>query len=161
MKKNRLFISMLLLLSCGLEAWAQQSSQQLVVWQKNGEKVYFNLDEEPETTFEGTQLVIKTSKTTVFYQIQNVLRYTFEGPMTAIDSPKLRPNEVIFRQGSDQISFEGLPDGTILEVFSLDGKKISAMKARGGQQTILSLTSQPAGTYIVKIGEATYKFQKR
>ncbi len=159
--KKRLFISMLFLLSCGVEVWAQQSSQQLVVWQKSGEKMYFDLTEEPETTFEGTQLVIKTSKTTVFYQLENVLRYTFEGPMTAIDGPKLRPGEIVFRQGADQVAFEGLTDGTRIDVYTLDGKKLKSLTARGSQQAVVSLAGQPVGTYIIKVGDATYKFLNR
>ena len=142
-------------------AFAQDATQRLVVWQKSGEKVYFDLTEEPETTFEGTQLVIKTNTTTVFYQLENVLRYTYEGTMTAIDGPKLKPGEVRFKQGSDQMAFDGLPDGTTLEVYSLDGKKLFTRQALGGQRTVLSLASHPAGTYIVKVGDATYKFLKR
>ena len=142
-------------------AFAQADSQRLVVWQKSGEKVYFDLNEEPETTFEGTQLVIKTNTTTVYYQLENVLRYTYEGAMTAIEGPKLRPGEVRFMQGSDQMAFDGLPDGTTLEVYSLDGKKLFTKQALGGQRTVLSLASQPAGTYIVKVGDATYKFMKK
>jgi hypothetical protein len=141
--------------------FAQDATQRLVVWQKSGEKVYFDLNEEPETTFEGTQLVIKTNTTTVYYQLENVLRYTYEGTMTAIDGPKLKPGEVRFMQGSDQMAFDGLPDGTTLEVYSLDGKKIFTKQALGGQRTVLSLASHPAGTYIVKVGDATYKFLKR
>jgi len=141
--------------------FAQDATQRLVVWQKSGEKVYFDLNEEPETTFEGTQLVIKTNTTTVYYQLENVLRYTYEGTMTAIDGPKLKPGEVRFMQGSDQMAFDGLPDGTTLEVYSLDGKKLFTKQALGGQRTVLSLASHPAGTYIVKVGDATYKFLKR
>ena len=44
---------------------------------------------------------------------------------------------------------------------SLDGKKIFTKQALGGQRTVLSLASHPAGTYIVKVGDATYKFLKR
>lgn len=141
--------------------FAQDATQRLVVWQKSGEKVYFDLNEEPETTFEGTQLVIKTNTTTVYYQLENVLRYTYEGTMTAIEGPKLKPGEVRFMQGSDQMAFDGLPDGTTLEVYSLDGKKLFTKQALGGQRTVLSLASHPAGTYIVKVGDATYKFLKR
>ena len=151
---------MLALVAVG--AWAQETgTQRLVVWQKSGEKVYFELAEEPETTFEDGKLVITTTKTTVFYQLQNVLRYTYEGPMTGIDSPKLKPGEVIFRQGEDRMAFEGLPDGLKLEVYSLDGKLLNTQTAQRGQQTVVSLAVYPTGTYIVKAGDATYKFLKR
>ena len=158
--KTRLTINILLLM-LALTTWAQNNTQRLVVWQKSGEKVYFDLTEEPETTFEGTQLVIKTTKTTAYYQLENVLRYTYEGTKTAIDGPKLRPGEIVFRQGADQMAFEGLSDGTRIDIYTLDGKLLKSQTARGSQQTIVSLASQPAGTYIVKVGDATYKFLKR
>ena len=158
---KRQLLTTFVLIFVSLMTFAQDATQRLVVWQKSGEKVYFDLNEEPETTFEGTQLVIKTNTTTVYYQLENVLRYTYEGTMTAIEGPKLKPGEVRFMQGSDQMAFDGLADGTTLEVYSLDGKKIFTKQALGGQRTVLSLASQPAGTYIVKVGDATYKFLKR
>ena len=158
---KRQLLTTFVLIFVSMMTFAQDATQRLVVWQKSGEKVYFDLNEEPETTFEGTQLVIKTNTTTVYYQLENVLRYTYEGTMTAIDGPKLKPGEVRFMQGSDQMAFDGLPDGTTLEVYSLDGKKIFTKQALGGQRTVLSLASHPAGTYIVKVGDATYKFLKR
>ena len=158
---NRKLLTILLFSVFAIAMWAQDNTQRLVVWQKSGEKVYFDLAEEPETTFEGTQLVIKTTKTTVYYQLENVLRYTFEGRMTAIEAPKLRPGEIIFRQGSDQMAFEGLADDTRIDAYTLDGKLLKTLKAHSGQQTVVSLAGQPAGTYIVKVGDATYKFLKR
>ncbi len=158
--KTKLSIISLLLMFAAV-TWAQDVTQRLVVWQKSGEKVYFDLTEEPETTFEDGKLVIKTTRTTVYYQLANVLRYTYEGTMDAIDGPKLKPGEVRFLQGTDQMAFDGLPDGTTLEVYSLDGKKLFTKQALGGQRTVLSLASHPAGTYIVKVGDTTYKFMKR
>ena len=76
--KTRTITLMLLLLST-LTSWADDETQRLVVWQKSGQKVYINLTEEPETTFEGGNLVIRTSRTTVSYPLTNVLRYTYEG----------------------------------------------------------------------------------
>ena len=98
MEAKKILLTNLLLVQT-IGAWAQEATQRLVVWQKSGEKVYFDLAEEPETTFEDGKLVITTTKTTVFYQLENVLRYTYEGPMTGIGGPKLKPGEIIFRQG--------------------------------------------------------------
>ena len=161
MKRKLLTIILLLVVAIAMQAQNTDNTQRLVVWQKSGEKVYFDLAEEPETTFEGTQLVIKTTKTTVYYQLENVLRYTYEGKMTAIDAPKLRPGEIIFRQGSDQMAFDGLANDTRIDVYTLDGKLLKTLKAHGGQQTVVSLAGRPAGTYIVKVGDAPYKFLKR
>ncbi len=150
----------MLLLTATLSSLAD--SQRLVVWQKSGQKVYFDLTEEPETTFEDGNLVIRSSRTTVSYPLTNVLRYTYEGgTITDVGDVKMRPGEVRFLQNAEQMAFDGLQDGTILEVYTLDGVKIKTVKAQGGQRTVVSLADQAAGTYIVKAGEATYKFMKR
>ena len=137
-----------------------QEQQQLVVWLTNGQKIYHDLSDEPETMFSDGQLWLKTAKVTASYPLTDVLRYTFEGPMTAIETPSVRPGELRFMQGKDAMAFEGLPEGTILELYSLDGKKLSSVKARSGQQTLISLANRPSGSYIVKMGDASFKFVK-
>ncbi|MBR3114410.1 MAG: T9SS type A sorting domain-containing protein [Bacteroidaceae bacterium] len=157
--KTRTLVLMLLLAAT---VSSLADSQRLVVWQKSGQKVYFDLTEEPETTFEDGNLVIRSSRTTVSYPLTNVLRYTYEGgTITDVGDVKMRPGEVRFLQNAEQMAFDGLQDGTILEVYTLDGVKIKTVKAQGGQRTVVSLADQAAGTYIVKAGEATYKFMKR
>lgn len=157
MKRLLILITSCLCLS---SAWAD-TPQRLVVWQKNGEKVYFNLTEEPETTFEDGKLVITTSKTTVYYQLANVLRYTYEGDITDVINSPLSPGRVHFKQGKDQMAFEGLAEGTKIEIYNLDGRLLQTMTARKAQQTTISLANRPNGTYLVKVGDVTYKFLKR
>lgn len=158
--KTRLLMAFMLL-TMTTATWAETATQQLVVWLKGGEKVYFDLAEEPETTFEEGKLVIKTSRSTVYYHLENVLRYTYQGAMTGIDSPKVRPGEIIYRQGKDQMTFDGLPDGKRIEIYSMDGKLLHTQQTKGGKQTVVSMANYPTGTYLIKMGDATYKFLKR
>ena len=160
MKNSIRVIFTLLLMFTATSVWAD-TQQRLIVWMKNGQKVYFDLVEEPETTFENGKLAIKTTKTTVYYQLENVLRYTYDGDITDVVGPKLRPNEIRFMQGKDQMTFDGLADGAVLEIYSLDGMKLGTMQAKGGERTTISFTNRPAGTYIVKVGEVSYKFLKK
>lgn len=155
--KQRLLILFMSLIAVASGTWAD-TQQRLIVWMKNGDKVYFNLVEEPETTFENGLLAIKTTKSTVYYQLENVLRYTYDGDITDVVGPKLRPNEIRFMQGKDQMAFDGLADGTQLEIYSLDGMKLGTMQAKEGERTTVSFQNRPAGTYIVKVGDTTYKF---
>ena len=158
--KQRLLILFMSLIAVASGTWAD-TQQRLIVWMKNGDKVYFNLVEEPETTFENGLLIIKTPRSTVSYQLENVLRYTYDGDITDVVGPKLRPNEIRFMQGKDQMAFDGLADGTELEIYSLDGMKLGTIQAKEGERTTVSFQNRPAGTYIVKVGDATYKFLKR
>jgi hypothetical protein len=137
------------------------SPQKLVVWMKSGEKVYFNLSEQPETTFGTGKLIITTSKSTVNYNLPNVIRYTYEGTMPAISSAKLKPGELRYSQGNDLMQFEGLPEGIQLELYSNDGKLLKTEVSEADKPTTVSLSGMPSGTYILKGNDATIKFEKR
>ena len=142
-------------------ARADDAAQQLVVWLKNGQKIRHDLADKPETRFNAGYLMLSTSKVSVSYPLTDVLRYTFEGDIPVVSVPSVKPGEIRVSQNDNAMLFEGLPDGTNVEVFTLDGKKLSAQTARKGQKTLVSLQRHPAGTYLVKVGDATYKFVKR
>lgn len=160
MKQKRLLLLTMVFLTCFF-AKAQSPSQQLVVCLKAGEKVYFDLAQQPETTFEDGKLIITTDNSTVSYHLENVLRYTFEGDVTAISSPKIQPGQLRYSQGNDVMKFEGLPEGTRLELYSTDGKLLSVHEAQDGKATVIYFSGMPSGTYILKANDATIKFLKR
>ena len=157
--KKLILLSLMLMLSTG--AWAQDATQRLVVWLADGTKVYHDLKDQPETTFENGALYLRTEKVSVSYPIEKVLRYTFDGHMPAIGIEVVKPGEVRFSQGNDQMRFDGLAAGTKLELYTLDGKLINTQTAANGQPSIVSLKDMPTGTYIVKAGDAKYKFLKK
>ena len=158
--KKILFLLMALVLQ-PMVARADDAAQQLVVWLKNGQKIRHDLADKPETRFNAGYLMLSTSKVSVSYPLTDVLRYTFEGDIPVVSVPSVKPGEIRVSQNDNAMLFDGLPDGTSVEVFTLDGKKLSAQTARKGQKTLVSLQRHPAGTYLVKVGDATYKFVKR
>ncbi|MBQ7634941.1 MAG: T9SS type A sorting domain-containing protein [Bacteroidaceae bacterium] len=162
MKTFRLLLLVLLLLPTGLKAQTSgQATQQLVVWLTDGTKVYHDLADEPTTTFAGGALYINSATVAVSYPIERVLRYTYEGVMTAVAAPIVNPGEVRFTQGSDQMAFDGLAAGTRIDIYSPDGKLLRTQTAEQGQTAVVSFTGMPQGIYIVKAGDASYKFLKR
>ena len=134
--------------------------QQLVVWLADGSRVYHDLTDEPVTTFDNGAFLLNSATTTISYPLEQVLRYTYRGGKD-VPTSIVRPGEIRFAQGSDQMTFDGLPDGLRLDVYSPDGKLLQTLTAHDGQTTLISLMGQPAGTYIIKAGDATYKFMKR
>lgn len=160
MKLTKRFLFTLLLLALTAGAWAD-TQQTLVVWLKNGSQVRYLLSDEPKTTFENGVLHLKTNKVSVSYQLQNVLRYTYEGDWLTdgIDQP--RPGEVLVSQTENAVTFKGLADGTPVQVYSVDGVLLSTQTARKGITTEVSLAAMPAGTYILKVKEQTLKFHKK
>ena len=140
---------------------AQSESARLVVWLRGGQKVYHDLADKPETRFNAGYLMLTTDKVSISYPLTDVLRYTFEGNIPVVSVPEIKPGELRFQQGSDEMRFDGLAAGTMLHVYSSDGKLIRSQKAATGQTAVISLKGQPAGLYMVKVGDATYKFMKR
>ena len=158
---KRILLSFMLLCLAIAGKAQSEATQRLVVWQRSGEKVYIDLEEEPETTFEDGLLVLKTSKNTYMFQLQNILRYTYEGVMTAVESLEGRPGDMRFSQNAEEMKFEGLPEDTRFEIYTMDGKLIATQSAEKGKPTIVSLKGQPTGASIVIAGNTTFQFLKR
>lgn len=158
---NARAMAVVALLGISLAATGQTEPARLVVWLKNGQKVYHDLADKPETRFNVGYLMLSTDKVSVTYPLTDVLRYTYEGVIPIVSVPDIKPGEMRFQQGADEMRFDGLAAGTVIEVYSSDGKLLRTQKAVQGQTAVVSLKGQPTGLYIVKIGDASYKFMKR
>lgn len=157
MKTKLILLTLLLMLA--MTTWAQNATPRLVVWQKSGEKVYYELADLPETTFEEGQLIIKTLHATVPYLLENIVRYTYEGVANSID---LMPNEhavSISREG-DGVTFRGLKEGTKAYIYASNGVLLQTYNAVDGQSLTISIGHRPAGVYIVKCGTETIKLTR-
>lgn len=139
----------------------QDEPQRLVVWFTNGTKITHDLSDRPETSFVNGVLYLNTAKVSVSYPLEQVARYTYEGVNTAINVPTVRPGEVRFSQGDDFLRFDGLATGTKLEVYVADGKLVSTITVQEGAPALISLKNEAPGTYVVKCGDASYKFVKK
>lgn len=135
--------------------------QRLVVWLMDGTKVTHDLADQPETTFQDGALFLKTDKVSISYPLEQIRRYTYDGSFPTVGVQPVRSGEVRFSQGEDAMKFEGLPEGTTLQLYAPDGKLLSTQRAAAGLPNEVSLKGMPAGTYIVKAGEASYKFLKK
>ncbi len=138
-------------------AWAD--NQTLVLWLKNGQKVYYALSDEPHTTFKSGMLVISSNRIHSEYHLSEVLRYTFDGEFTGIDTAVEAGTG--FRQSGDELDIYGLAEGTEAKLYSTNGVLLDEQNASNSRSIHFTLANQPAGVYLVKIGEQTLKFMKR
>lgn len=135
------------------------NSQTLVIWQKDGSKVYYSLDEQPKTTFTAEDLVITTNKTTINYPLSKIQRYTYEGGSLGINDVKSQG--ICIAHYGDEFFVTGLPYGKSIAVYSADGKKLLSKQSDGSSRQTLSLSKLPTGVYIIKAETINYKFMKR
>ena len=157
MKQKLILITCLMALTVG--AWAQ-SAPRLVVWLKTGEKVYYNLSELPETSFEGGQLIIKTQTVTVPYLLENVQRYTYEGAGTGIDL-QLSERSVNVTKDGNEVTLRNLEDRSVVSLYAANGVLLEQRTAEGRRPITVSIAQRAAGVYIVKCGTETIKLLKR
>ena len=135
-------------------------TQRLVVWLKNGEKVLFDLEERPKTMFSGTDIVIETTNMTVTYSLSQVLRYTYEGNSSGVEIVKSSKDIHVIQKG-DELSFENLSNGSIIQLFSTEGILLESWPVKDNPIMTISLANRPTGVYIVKTDGVTYKMMKR
>ena len=162
MKKILPLLVALLMVSA---AWAQEEQapvQKLNVHMMDGQVVTFLLDQEPVTTFEPGQLILQTSgDAPIMYLLENVRKYTYEGLPEGIDSPVVTQGGILIRQNNEMMLIDGLPDKANVAVYTMDGKMLFAKRAVAGQSTMLIMGTYPAGTYIIHVGGASFKFVRK
>jgi lipoprotein len=156
MKIKNAFSIVAFLLSC-MEVYPQDV-QNLVIWTRDGGRIVYALDEKPVTRFVGTDLVLSTRKLTVNYPLSTLQRYTYETNATSVADVDADKRMVVSRDG-DELSFSNLPTGTDVSVYSSDGSFLTSIKSGG--RTVVSLGDYPAGVYVIKVKDVTYKLMKR
>ena len=134
-------------------------AQQLVIWLKSGEKIVYNLEENPKTSFSSTDVIISTNTITVNYPSEQVLKYTYDMSSTSVD--KIEKNELVVSKNGNTIIFENLQQGGSIQIYSLDGTLLSSTKITDGKSTTVSLESYPSGIYLIKVNDSTYKILKQ
>lgn len=152
----KVFPLVIFLLSC--TSMFGQDVQNLVIWLRSGERIVYALDEEPVTRFTGTDLVLSTRNLTVDYPLSSLQRYTYELNATSVAEVDAGRRMVVSKDG-DVLSFSNLASGTDVSVYASDGSVLTSIKADG--RTTVNLGDYPAGVYVVKVKDVTYKLMKR
>ncbi len=130
----------------------------LQVWQANGKVMNISLNEEPRTTYSDGQLIITTTKTTVTFPLEEVVKYTY-ADASGISSPNAVGSE--FSADGETITFTGLKPNTPVYVYSVAGQLLTTVTATSHSKTTVSVSQFPVGVYVVKANGVTYKITKR
>lgn len=160
MKKLILLFAFLgIVLPC-MTVHADDSKQHLVVHLKSGEKVYFDMEDLPVTTFDKGQLVITYAAGTIYYALSDVSKYTYEGNFVGLENV-LAPGTIQVRHNNEVVAIDGLPDNALMSIVTMDGKLLGSRRAKKGVTTMLTLSPYPAGIYIINAGGTSFKVEKR
>jgi hypothetical protein len=144
----------------GMQADDKQNT--LIVLTKDNVLHQFILADKPKVTFEGTQLKVTCEKASASasFNLSDIIRFTYAGKDAAgIDEMTTDPAEISMEEGVLVIS--QMKANSTVNVYSMDGKLVSQLTAQRAGTYRLSLSSLPAGVYLVKADNITYKITKR
>lgn len=147
-----------LLLSVLLPNVAMADNLVLQVWQADGKVMNINLNEQPVTTYSDGQLIITTTKTTVTFPLEQVVKYTYTDA-TGISSPEAVGSKM--SADGESIIFTGLKPNTPVYLYTVAGQLVNTVTATGQSKTTVSVSGFPVGVYVVKANGVTFKITKR
>lgn len=156
--KSKILFTIAVLLALLIDSQTVRA-QRLVIWQKDGSKVSFNLDEQPKTTFTADNLVITTATSTLNYPLAKIQRYTYEG--AALSVRDFKTEGIAISHEGNMVMVKGLAIGKTVAVYRMDGTQILTKRSDNSDLLTISLGNLPTGVYMIKVGEITYKFLKR
>lgn len=156
MCKNRL-LAFLLALPLSLGIMLADTVEVLKLTLKTGNTVTFELSKRPEITFSEEKMKITAEEAAVEYPFADIDGFAFENVETGISQTKA--GELRIRAiGQGEWSIDG--DMGAVKVCDLSGKQCPVVTQTADSHTILSLTSLPAGVYLVTVGSQTFKLVK-
>lgn len=117
----------------------------LIVHQKSGGTVEYAFSEKPVVTYRDGYLVISAAEASVLYPMSNMQKFTF--------------GEV-----SDQVTRIKAPTGATPQpthIYNVGGILMRTLQPSEEGSTPASIDGLPAGTYIIKNGNTSYKITKK
>ena len=150
----RAFATVVLLATANLVAFA---ADYVKVSDSDGKATFFALSEKPVVTFNSTSLVLTTTSQVVEYPLVSYRSFEFVNESAGVESTNVETAKFSF---GNTLKGEGLPPGSKLAVFSIDGKLLASTVVANNGTAEIEISSF-AGVLIVKSSSKTFKFIKK
>ena len=158
MKIMKIRFLLLLLTVLMMPVIANAQAQTLVLWHADGTTTDVDLDSEPKVTFTDNTMLIKSDVLDMEYPAQEIVRFTFKGKGTGIDTPH---DDADYQQQNGRIVFHRISASENIAIYRPDGIRIPVRLTIEGSDAVLSLSSLPKGTYIISVNGRTSKFIRK
>ena len=132
-------------------------SPRLIVWKTDGSKVFYELNDMPETTFENGNLVIRTQSASVEYPLTEVLKFTYDGLSKKGVSEARSVNKALVKREPNTVTLANLKEGSVVQLFNSDGTLLDTKTSNGMDNVVISVAPYPSGVYLVKYESQTLK----
>ena len=139
---------------------AYETPWSLVVWQKDGAIVLFNLGEKPKITYSGDNVIIKSSST-VEYEFQSIKKMSYSTDdidrINDLTVKQVKP----FTNSDGTITFLPAEEELHVRIILMNGIVVKDFLVRKGESSTLPLLSSPEKIYMINVNGVTYKIKTR
>ena len=103
--------------------------------------------------------VVKGDGIDVSFELAQMMRMHYEEDPTPTGIDTVNEQKATTDKEQETILLNNLPAGTMVSIYTLDGKQVYS-RAADGNTLSLPLSSLKSGVYVVKANGLTYKIQK-
>lgn len=135
------------------------AESKVIVWQRNGTSIEFSYDARPQISYNGNNLVLTTTDNVISYSLSQVRKVTFDYDQTEGTEQVATPTS--FRIQDGRIVVSGSESDALLHIYRMDGSQLGTYRLDGSGGTTIDISIYPPSTYLLKVENITYKFQKR
>ena len=159
MKKKVVRLLTLMAMLLPLAACAD-TVQCLVLTEANGAVSKFALTDAPVVTYNGGDMIVSYSDQELTIALEGLVWTFGEMEATRIDEVIGKQDDAAHPQFSfGEARFEGLQPGGMVQVYSLDGKALSTVKADGDGRVSVCLGNLPRGIYVLRTPTRSFKIK--
>lgn len=151
--KKLLFLSLLLALP--LLAIGQDAQQSLIIHQRGGGTAIFPFSSQPVITFVDNNLHVESNDGSITVALNELDDFVMEETVTAISHIQENRQAPTILNGT--AVFDKLPAGSIISIYSADGKLVGTHHADNIGQATIDLLHLSRGIHIIKSGNTVIK----
>lgn len=131
----------------------------IIVSTLEGTTMEYFIDKNTKVRIEKPNLIIETEGVVLTYELESMGQVRYGKKFIPSGIHNVTDDNQPFVWDDETMSFDNLPDNTLVEIYKADGTQVVSRKC--SRNTQLSLKTLTDGVYIVKIAQTTYKILKK
>jgi hypothetical protein len=156
---KKLFFSVLLLSVFSPAVLLAQNT--VTIHQKDGRKVSYGFSVKPVITYTDNDLVITTENAEMQYPLLSVSKITFQDQSAGVNAITEESKVPVLELDDYVVSISGAKAGVTVSLTGTDGKTLINARTDSEGEVSFSIAEQPAGVYVIKSENLTFKIIRK
>lgn len=156
---KKLFFSVLLLSVFSPAVLLAQNT--VTIHQKDGQTVSYGFSVKPVITYTDNDLVITTENAEMQYPLLSVSKITFQDQSAGVNAITEESKVPVLELDDYVVSISGAKAGVTVSLTGTDGKSLINARTDSEGEVSFSIAEQPAGVYVIKSENLTFKIIRK